>query len=175
MDLARMLSSAEPVSVTAFIDPTNTRNPRGEQFFDPGALAVYWFDNGMRLVIDMFEDLGVATPMTIVGTIGHISIDEPANKWNIAARSGADREQPVSKYWLPLEEIPFSSEPLDMINMLADGIRELIGDGPILCTGEDGLAALQMVIAAHISGRSGNRPVSIPLAEEYYEIDIPLT
>ena len=175
MDLARMLSGAEPTSVTAFIDPTNSRNPRGEQFSDPGALAVYWFDNGMRLVIDMFEDLGVATPMDLIGTIGHIKIDEPSTNWQITARQGADREEPVNKYWLPLVPVPFTAEPLNMINMLASGIRELISADSILCSGEDGMAALEMVIGAHVSSRLGNSPVSLPLSEEYYDIDIPLT
>jgi predicted dehydrogenase len=175
MDLARMLSGADAISVTAFVDQTKSKNPRGEQFSDPGALGVYWFDNGMRLIIDMFEDLGVATPMDIVGTIGHIRIDEPANEWTLRARQGADREEPVSKYWLPLASIPFEPEPLNMITMLAAGIRELISEEPILCTGDDGLAALEMVIGAHVSNTLGNQPVSLPLSQEYYDIDIPLT
>jgi predicted dehydrogenase len=175
MDLARMLSGADPVSVTAFVDPNPTANPRGEQFSDPGAFAVYWFDNGMRLVIDMYGDLGVAPPMDLIGSIGHIRIDEPANDWKITARQGEDRNEPVGKYWLPLAPVSFSSEPLNMIDMLAAGIDELTGDGPILCSGEDGKAALEMVIGAHISSRSGNQTIGLPLAKDHYDVDIPLT
>ena len=175
MDLARMLSGAEPISVTAFVDPTEVTNPRGGQYQDPGALAIFWFDNGMRLVIDMFADLGVAIPMNVIGSIGQIRIDEPANRWDVSARKGSDREAPVGKYWLPLETIPFESEPLDMIAMLAAGITELLGTGPIRCRGEDGLAALEMVIGAHVSSRSGNVPITLPLSEEYWDVDIPLT
>jgi hypothetical protein len=62
-----------------------------------------------------------------------------------------------------------------MIAMLAAGITELLGTGPIGCRGEDGLAALEMVIGAHVSSRSGNVPITLPLSEEYWDVDIPLT
>lgn len=175
MDLARMLSGSNPVSVVGFVDQTGTPNPRGAQFQDPGAFAVYWFENGMRLIIDMYEDLGVAVPMKIVGSIGRVTIDEPEGRWEILARQGEDRRQPVGHYWLPLNPVPFEPFTLDMIEMLADGLRELLGDGPISCTGEDGLASLEMVIGAHVSSRNGNVPVSLPLSEEYQQIDLPLT
>lgn len=175
MDLARYLSGSEPVSVVAFLDRTGTPNPRGPQFQDPGALALYQFENGMRLVIDMFEDLGVAAPMEIIGSIGRMTIDEPANRWELFAREGEDRAQPVGQYWLPLRSVPFEPVALDMIGMLTSALRELLGDGPISCTGEDGLASLEMALAAHVSGRSGNVPVSLPLSQQQQDLDIPLT
>jgi predicted dehydrogenase len=175
MDLARMLSGSEPASVTAYVDRTGTPNPRGLQFQDPGAFAVYWFRNGMRLVIDMYEDLGVTAPMEIIGSIGRVTIDEPVARWEILAREGEDREQPLGQYWLPLNPVPFEPVTLDMIEMLTDGLRELLGTGPISCTGEDGLASLEMVIGAHVSSRNGNVPVTLPLSAEHQGIDIPLT
>lgn len=175
MDLARMLTASNPVSVTGRVDQTGTPNPRGSQFEDPGAFAVYWFANGMRLVIDMYEDLGVTAPMAIVGSIGRISIDEPLARWEILAREGEDRAQPVGQYWLPLHAVPFEAESLDMIAMLTEALRELLGEGEISCTGEDGLATLEMVIGAHVSSGQGGAPVSLPLDVKYHLIDIPLT
>lgn len=175
MDLARMLSGSDAISVTAFVDSTGTPNPRGAQFRDPGAVALYLFRSGMRLVIDMFEDIGVAIPNQIVGSIGHVTIDEAGGRWEVFARQDSDREKPVNQYWLPQSPVPFESASLDMIEMLAAGIEELIGDGPISCSGEDGLAVLEMIIGAHVSSREGNIPVTLPLAEQYHELDIPLT
>lgn len=175
MDLARMLSGSEPVSVSAFIDRTGTPNPRGSHFRDPGAVAIYRFANGMRLVIDMFEDLGVVLPTQIVGGIGYVTIDEASGSWKVMARKGADRNESLAQYWLPLVDVPFEAAALDMVEMLIDGISELIGDGPLSCRGEDGLASLEMVLGAHVSDLEGNRPVSLPLAESYHGLDIPLT
>jgi predicted dehydrogenase len=175
MDLARMLSNANAVSATATIDQTGTPNPRGAEFQDPGAIAVYQFDNGMRMVIDMFEDLGVPPRIEIVGSIGRILIDEIECRWEILARSGEERDRPVGEYWLPLKPTPFQPVALDMVEMLADGLKELLGGGEITCSGADGLATLEMVIAAHASNNNGGRRVSLPLGEEFRGFDIPLT
>jgi predicted dehydrogenase len=175
MDLARMLSGGNPVSVTATLDTTGTPNPRGAEFEDPGAVAVYHFDNGMRMVVDMFEDLGVPPRIEIVGSIGRILIDEVEGRWEIVARAGDDREKPVGQYWLPLVPRPFEPVALDMVQILVDGLKELLGGGPISCTGADGLTTLEMVIGAHVSSRNGGVPIRLPLSAEYHQIDIPLT
>ena len=175
MDLARMLSGGNPVSVTATVDTTGTPNPRGAEFADPGAAAIYHFDNGMRLVVDMFEDLGIPPRVEIVGSIGRILIDEVESRWEITARSGADREQPVGQYWLPLAPVPFEPVALDMVEILVGGLKELLGGGEITCSGADGLTTLEMVIGAHVSSRNGGIPARLPLSEEYHHIDIPLT
>jgi predicted dehydrogenase len=175
MDLARMLSGGNPVSVTATVDHTGTPNPRGAEFEDPGAVAIYHFDNGMRLVVDMFEDLGIPPRIEIVGSIGRILIDEVESRWEITARSGEDREKPVGQYWLPLAPVSFAPVALDMVEILVGGLQELLGGGVITCSGADGLTTLEMVIGAHVSSRNGGTPVRLPLSEEYYHIDIPLT
>lgn len=175
MDLARMLSGSNPVLANGVIDQTGTPNPRGVQFQDPGALGVYQFENGMRMIIDMFEDLGVPPRIEMVGSIGRILIDEMESRWEILARSGEDREKPVGQYWLPQTQTPFQPVALDMIEMLADGLKELLSEEPITCTGEDGLATLEMVIAVHASSRNGGIPIKLPLAEQYFDLDVPLT
>ena len=175
MDLARMLSGGNPVSVTAMVDSTGTPNPRGAEFEDPGAVAVYHFDNGMRMVVDMFEDLGIPPRIEIAGSIGRILIDEVESRWEILARDGDDREKPVGQYWLPLVPKPFEPASLDMIEILVSGLKELLGGGPISCTGADGLTTLEMVIGAHVSSRNGGIPIRLPLSAEYHQIDIPLT
>ena len=175
MDLARMLSRGNPVSVTAMVDSTGTPNPRGAEFEDPGAVAVYHFDNGMRMVVDMFEDLGIPPRIEIAGSIGRILIDEVEGRWEILARAGDDREKPVGQYWLPLVPQPFEPTALDMVEILVGGLKELLGGGPISCSGADGLTTLEMVIGAHVSSRNGGIPIRLPLSDEYHEIDIPLT
>lgn len=175
MDLARMLSGGNPVSVTAMVDSTGTTNPRGAEFEDPGAVAVYHFDNGMRMVVDMFEDLGIPPRIEIAGSVGRILIDEVESRWEIVARDGDDREKPVGQYWLPLVPKPFEPAPLDMVEILAAGLKELLGGGPLSCSGADGLTTLEMVIGAHVSSRNGGVPIRLPLNADYHQIDIPLT
>ena len=175
MDLARMLSGGNPVSVTAMLDSTGTPNPRGTEFQDPGAIAVYHFDNGMRMVVDMFEDLGIPPRIEIAGSIGRVLIDEVEGRWEIVAREGEDRDKPVGQYWLPLVPRPFEPGALDMVEILVSGLTELLSGAPLSCSGADGLTTLEMVIGAHVSSRNGGIPIRLPLSDEYRQIDIPLT
>ena len=142
---------------------------------DPGAVAVYQFDNGLRMVVDMFEDLGLPPRIEIAGSIGRILIDEVEGRWEIVARAADDREKPVGQYWLPLVPQAFEPAPLDMVEILVSGLQELLGGGPLSCTGADGLTTLEMVIGAHVSSRNGGVPIRLPLSDEFHQIDIPLT
>jgi len=54
-------------------------------------------------------------------------------------------------------------------------LKELMGDGQISCTGEDGLASVEMLIGAHISSQRGSLPVELPLAVEEGKITVPFT
>jgi hypothetical protein len=123
----------------------------------------------------MFEDLGVPPRIEIVGSIGRILIDEVENRWEINARAGEDRTQPPGLYWLPLLPIPLQHAEFDMVEMLTDGLKELLDDGEMSCTGEDGLASLEMVIGAHVSSEGGSALVQLPLSEHYQQVDVPLT
>lgn len=169
MDLVRFLSEANPLTVVGWVSQTNNVNPRGAEFQDPGAFAVYHFEKNIRFVIDMSEDIGVTQRFEVIGSRGRIMIDEFDGRWEINARENKD------PWWDPLHAEPFDPIPLDMVAMIAEGVKELLGDGEILCTGEDGLASLEMVIGAHVSHRNGNVPIALPLPQHFHGIDIPFT
>jgi hypothetical protein len=138
-------------------------------------VALYWFQNGMRLVVDMFEDLSVPPRIEIVGSHGRITIDDLEGRWEILARPNEERTAAQSQYWLPLRRIPFEPVELNMVDMLSDALRELLSDRQISCTGEDGLASVEMLIGAHISSQRGSVPVPLPLAGEDQQVTIPFT
>jgi predicted dehydrogenase len=174
-DLMRFLSGSEPNEAVGFIDKTGTPNPRGAQFTDPGGYGLVKFQNQMRCIVDMNEDLGIPPRIEIVGSIGRVLIDEVKNVWTIASREGNDRSAPLGKYDLPLSEHPIASEPLDPTKLVELTIRQILGKGEISCTGADGLASLQMVMAFHASDREGNIPVPLPLPDKYYEMAVNFT
>jgi predicted dehydrogenase len=175
LDLARMLSGSNATAVVGKLDQSGAPNPRGREFRDPGAVALYWFQNGMRLVVDMFEDLIVPPRIEIVGSHGRITIDDLDGRWEIRARPEEERKAAQSQFWLPLSAVPFEPVELNTINMLVDALKELLSDREISCTGEDGLASVEMLIGAHISSQRGSVPVPLPLAGEDQQVTIPFT
>jgi predicted dehydrogenase len=175
LDLARMLSNSNATVVVGKLDQSGTTNPRGKEFQDPGAVALYWFENGMRFVVDMYEDLMVPPRIEIVGSHGRIIIDDLSGRWEILARTAEDRVAGQSQYWLPLRPVAFAPAELDMLDMLTNALRELVGDGEISCTGEDGLASVEMLIGAHISSQRGSVPVQLPLSGADQEVKVAFT
>ena len=175
LDVMGMLSGQKPTSVLGYDDQAGRENPRGKEFFDPGAIAHIQFDGGMRGTLDMNEDLGVPGLVEIVGSMGRIYINELANEWRIEARSADDKKEPIGQYWLPFEDVSFEPHPVDPIEILVEAIRQLITEDPVSCRGEHGLASLEILIATHISHKQGNAPVAIPFSNEHAAIDIPFT
>jgi len=174
-DLMRFISDSEAISATAYVDKRGSPNPRGKEFNDPGAYGILRFKNGMRGFLDMYEDLGVQPRMEIVGSIGRIIIDEINNSWSVESREEKDRTQPLGKYDLPVYRRAFPSRPLNVVNLVAKTVEEILGEGPISCTGMDGLASLQMIMAFHVSDMEGNIPVALPIPRKYEGLKVNFT
>jgi len=175
-DLMRLLSDSEADTVVGFVDKRGTPNPRGAQFTDPGAFGIVRFKNGMRGFVDMYEDLGIPPKIEIVGSIGRVVIDESKDSWLIESREGKDRLERLGRYDLPLVRHEFPAEPLDPIALFGRTIKEMLDDeGPISCTGTDGLASLQIIMGFHASDREGNIPLSLPLSSKYHDMVMNFT
>ena len=175
LDLARMLSNSNVTAVVGKLDESGAPNPRGGEFHDPGAAALYWFENGMRLIVDMYEDLFVPPRIEIAGSHGRITIEDLAGRWEILSRPEAERDAAQSQFWLPLQPVPFSPVQLDMVDMLTNALRELLGEGEISCTGEDGLASVEMLIGAHLSSQRGSTLVQLPLTAADQQAHVAFT
>jgi len=165
-DLMRMLTESEIISVSAGFDAFRRPNPRGEQYHDPGGHALALFEGDTRAFIDLSENLGVPGWFDIHGSLGRIHIEEESGIWQVMARQGNDREQPPWAARNTLQPIKFPDEREDWTAVLRAGIVELLGDGEVTSSGEDGYAALEAIVAAHISHENGGVPVALPLTGE---------
>jgi len=162
-DLMRMLTRREIISVSAGFDAFRRPNPRGEQYYDPGGHALALFEGDTRAFIDLSENLGVPGWFDIHGSLGRIHIEEERGIWQIMVRQGTDREQPPWAARNTLQPIEFPDGGEDWTSVLRAGIVELLGDGKVTSSGEDGYAALEAIVAAHISHENGGVPVALPL------------
>ena len=163
LDFARMLMGCDFVSLVGRVDTPLRPNPRGPQFHDPGAHCLAYFDNGSRFLLDLSEDLSTPSRLLIEGTIGRVTVEQSAGIWRVEARQGKDRKEPVWAYGTPLSEIAFPQDPPDFFDALVSGLEELLGDGSISSTGRDGYAALEAIVATHVSSDRGGLPVKLPI------------
>ena len=175
-DLMRMYANSEPEWVIGFIDQTGIPNPRGKQFDDPGGYGQIHFRNGIRGYLDMSEDLGIPTRFEVIGNMGRVTVDEGLNRWDIITRSEENRRAPLTAYGLPLEPYRFGYHPvLDLVSGSSRAITELLGERAISCSGEDGKASLEMVMAFHLSHGQANAKTDLPLRGEQLSIDLQIT
>jgi predicted dehydrogenase len=172
-DTARFLTGSEPAWAAGFLDRTGTPNPRGQQFVDPGGYGIIGFQNGVRFFFDSSEDTGVQYLFEIVGTHGRIIIDELNDLWQVRARRKEDRAIPLTRYGTDMPPVPFRRDaPHEIVKLTAAAIAGLLGEGPVSCTAEDGLRALEMVVALHLSDEQGHAPVPLPLGPEHAEREV---
>lgn len=169
-DLARMLTGREFVSVVGGISPAPHRpNRRGEQYYDPGGHCLAYMDRGVRVYIDHSEDLGTPPRFEVLGTMGWVTIEQGRGPWRVETRKAEDRSKPVWDTSVAFEPVEFPTKAGAGPGPLGTAIRELVGDGPIASQGSDGYAALEAVIATHLSHERGGERVSLPLAGEDVE------
>lgn len=164
-DLMRWFSGSEVSSVFGAIDKTGTINPRGREFNDPAGIGIVLFSDGFRLFVDTSEDTGVNPILILCGEYGRVIIDELNASWIVYARKhGPFRQEPFTKYTTGMAKYQFSVNEHDVVDMTSCALSELLSDEPISCTVEDGIKALEVVMAFHeCESDKGNRPVSLPL------------
>ncbi len=160
-DLVRLLTDKEPTKVIGFIDEKGTPNPRGTNFYDPGGYGMVWFED-VRVYFDMSEDYGTPMLFKILGSVGHIIVDEKAKEWRISTRSDEDRNQPMTRR-PNLIQIPFEGHGMmDMIDTCKKSITDILNNN-ISCSGYDGMKSLMIPIGVHKSNDLGNLMVEFPL------------
>jgi predicted dehydrogenase len=164
-DLAAFLFDTAPRKVSGWIDTPHGRNPRGEQFKDPGGLVVMDFGEERRAVVAQLE--AGAGPMSVELDLSgaRIRIDEKLNRIEILTRAPHAGGGAVGSGYLE-EIVPQGlSAKTDMNQMLRGLIREVTGEGQMTCDGTHGRLAVEVLAAAHLSAERGGIPMSIPLTD----------
>jgi hypothetical protein len=121
---------------------------------------LFTFENGARAYVDFSSDLGPKEPYLVIkGTHGRITVDEQRMFWTLKSRS--------QRVW----DIPFS-EPLKASTLFSRVAVDLLSREPEAASAENGLVALEMIIASHIAqGRCGHQ-MAFPVSDEDSEIGV---
>ena len=159
-DLCRYLFASEPTWVTSRLEPLSQVNVRGTEYHDPSGFCLFGFRNGARAFFDFSSDMVVKDPfLTVKGSFGRISIDEQRMFWTLQGRS--------QRVW----NIPFA-EPLKSSTLFSRVAADVLSNSPAGASGEDGVAALEMVVASYLSNQRGGQNVTLPLSAAEGEIGI---
>ena len=168
VDYAFFFTSAEPLLVSGYLNQ--------ETVDDPGGAGLVACSDGVVVIIDCIaerrEALGYTT---IAGTGGRIHFSERRGLWEHGPLVEAD-EGYGTRY--DLEPIPDMPSEFKLDDYFYAAVREsvdcLLEDRESVSTGRDGLKALEVITAIHISHKTGTQ-VSLPLAPGLDEVEIRTT
>lgn len=160
VDLFRMFTGAEVTEVCARLRPTDSHNVRGDDFEDPTGVLELRASTGARAYIDFEPDLPARDiVVTLRGDDGLIVLEEHQRVWSLRSRSG--------RTWT----FPFA-EPFAPTTFAARSLQGALTEEHPSCSGDDGLAALEVILAAHHSSRRGGVPVTLPLDESDRSLEV---
>lgn len=173
-DAIRMVSGANFAAVSGYLDPAYAGDHKGRDIWDPGGVGVYEMTNGVRLHIDLTDDSGFPPLLIFFGPFGRLLLNENAKSWVCEARSAENRARRLGEYGTPLvrEEIPLN-DPIDMVIHTRKMLEALLDD-TVLCSLEDGAAAVEAVVGFHLAHQRKEK-IALPLKGADAAVEVKIT
>jgi len=160
-DFTAYLSDSPLAWVIGFLDSADRPLWQGPQFKDPGGYAVVGLQNGVRGYLDNSDDLSYKSGFVVLkGDAGRIEIDERLRQWHLDSRS------------LGRRTFQFI-DTTDVRRYVAKVVAQMLTDAPPPCGATEGIAALEAVVAVHLSSSRGNVRIPLPLQEKDAELEFP--
>lgn len=175
-DAARFFTDSDAAWAAGWVDERYAGDHKKRDLYDPGGFGMFMMKNGVRVTFDLSEDLGLPERCWITGSVGRIMINDTKEDWTVEARLPEDREKRLGQYDLPVVPVPTpQQEPMDMVRLVRAVAAELLGNGTVSCTGEDGKASMEMALAIHLSHQRGNQKVMLPFQGEDKNFTVNIT
>lgn len=177
-DFVAWLAGTRAQWVIGEVDRNPTPNVRGPQFRDPGGRGLVGYENGMTACFQLMGDAAITPLMQIVGSDGFVDFDgwTPPNGGRIAVYARpADRRDTLKTRFVEPQRVDFEAgTPLDVVGATRACIEDLLG-----AHAEDtvtaGIAAVDTVMAFHLSAQRDWAKVALPLAGADLAFDVPIT
>ena len=160
IDLMRFFIGGDISWAIGFLDQVTEPNKRGNEYYDPGGYGLLHFSNGARGFIDLSQDLLRKDAFLVVKTAySRIEVDERARQWVLVSQDG--------RYSIPFVD---ATSPAGYASRV---VAELLSGDTPRSSGADGVAALETVIAMHLSHAQNHQPIALPLNVEQQLTRIP--
>jgi predicted dehydrogenase len=168
VDYAFCFTPAEPRLVSGFLND--------EPVADPGGGGMIVCDGGVVIFINCIATRKESLSDTIItGTAGQIHFCERRGIWEYGPLVEAGEGYGMRYDFKPIPNMPATLELDDYFYSAArEAVDCLLEDRKSVSTGHDGLKALEVITAMHISHKTGTQ-VPLPLAEGLDHVEIRST
>ena len=169
VDYAFYWADSDPKLVSGFLSD--------EPVADPGGGGMIVCENGVVIFVNCIATRGEYDGVTIIaGTRGRIQFTPTRYIWDYAPLLDAPGKGYGTTYdWKEIPDMPKEFSDDDYFYSAAlESVRCFIEDRESVSTGRDGLRALEVITAIHVSHRTGSM-VPMPLGEGLDQIEIRST
>lgn len=169
-DIIRWVADATAESVAGVLDRANTPDPGGPEYRDPGGYGVILFHNGVKAFVDASENSRLPSSIRFTGDRGEILIANEGGRtelWTVDEAGFGDGGMAMRQFPLAARTQYPMLAAVDQIVQVLDGTLEHSRS-----TGRDGIAALEIVIAFHVSDRENSQPVKLPLQDNDRTLEV---
>ena len=158
----RFLTGERVSEVTAWFSPEVLPNPRGPRFQDRSGSIRAVTASGKRLYMEIGADQGHGIRVVYGCRNGMLTVNALTGELLSTARAEEHRDLPTTRYGMPGVDLCRSLAPAEVIDSSVAVLTALLHDSNNV-TGEDGRAAIEVLVAAHESAERGSVPVMIGL------------
>lgn len=159
-EMFRFLTDETPALVSAWFENVDLPNPRGPQFKDASGSIRLETASGKRFYLDCSGDQGHGVHLTYNCRFGRITVDELDGQMEYVARERQYRDLPTTRYGMPSEKVSQSITPADAVAPTR-AVLEALMAGVNYPNGEDGMQAMRVLIAAHLSNTGGGAALDL--------------
>lgn len=172
-EMFRYMTDEEPVLVSAWFSDDNLPNPRGPQFKDAAGSIRLETPSGKRFYMDCSSDQGHGMQVTYNCRNGRITIDELDGSMHYVARHPEHRSQPTTRYGMPYDKGARTITPADAVAPTRAVLESLL-KGEDFPNGQDGLLAMKLLIAAHVSNSRGGTTIDLRKEDLPSDLALPI-
>jgi UDP-N-acetyl-2-amino-2-deoxyglucuronate dehydrogenase len=176
-DTLNLLVGSDATWVSGRLDPSSQPWPQWPDILDPGAMGFIVYGNGVRIAVDVMEDVRQPIDLLLYGARGRLHVLEDARKVSYWARE--QEAEDAYAGFVSLSPHPFQppSPPADWdAHGVVEGLIELIAcieqDRESSSNGAHARHALEIIVAFHLSSRNNMQPVHLPLSGDALAVDL---
>jgi predicted dehydrogenase len=156
----RFLADEDPYEVTAWLTDDKIDNPRGAQFEDRGGSVRIITRSGKRFYMECGVTQGHGIMIVYAGPMGQVVVNHMGGKMFQTVREAVHREMPTTRYGMPSVDVCSKLTPTDIVEVTA-AVTEALFNGKDFPSGEEGMLAIQTLVASHMSHELNHQPVKV--------------
>ncbi len=171
-DLGLLYFNEKPKKIFGIIDKTETINPRGKEYKDPGGYGTIVFENNKKLFFDLSENTGLPYTISIRSKNLEVTLDEINNNFVLKRRPKKMEKKPLYFYVFKPKITKLKlKHKFNVYKMTCFTIKEIFKKKFTYKNLDNAVTVMGCIFAAHISSKK-NKIISIPLERKFHNLNI---